>query len=164
MLLHWLYISAFRDRMSVLHNRSVLQVCTRDSWHGNLFRVPTCHFPWPPHYHRLVTENWSLQFFNSAINKILVFVANHAFLCLYCTLSTCITFLIFTNTFPCPSLGGALAEVTSLSRSELEDLLECEDKMAALVESMPPLATIRAQCDSLASQNEALASESHNVE
>lgn len=66
--------------------------------------------------------------------------------------------------FPSPSLGGPLAEVTSLSRSELEDLLECDDKMAALVESMPPLATIRAQCDSLAAQNEALASESHNAE
>ncbi|KAK3876010.1 hypothetical protein Pcinc_019152 [Petrolisthes cinctipes] len=63
------------------------------------------------------------------------------------------------TTFPGPltTTGGPLAEVSSLSRSELEDLLECEDKMAALVASMPPLATIRAQCDSLVAQNEALA-------
>lgn len=53
---------------------------------------------------------------------------------------------------------GAMAEVAALNRSDLEDLLACDDKLTEFVAALPQLAAARNQCDQLAAQNEAIAS------
>lgn len=54
---------------------------------------------------------------------------------------------------------GAMAEVAALNRSDLEDLLACDDKLTEFVLALPQMAAARNQCDQLAAQNEAVASE-----
>lgn len=53
---------------------------------------------------------------------------------------------------------GAMPEVAALNRSDLEDLLACDDKLTEFVASLPQVAAARNQCDQLAAQNEAAAS------
>lgn len=55
------------------------------------------------------------------------------------------------------SAVGAMAEVAALNRSDLEDLLACDDKLTEFVLALPQLAAARNQCDQLAAQNEAVA-------
>ncbi|KAK8374783.1 hypothetical protein O3P69_012569 [Scylla paramamosain] len=60
--------------------------------------------------------------------------------------------------YPGPhSSVGAMAELATLTRPDLEDLLACEDKLTEFVASLPQMAAARNQCDQLAAQNEAIA-------
>ncbi|KAK8719678.1 hypothetical protein OTU49_013864 [Cherax quadricarinatus] len=52
---------------------------------------------------------------------------------------------------------GVLPEVASLSSEELEDLLNCDDKLTEFVAALPQVTALNKQCDQLIIQNEALA-------
>lgn len=60
--------------------------------------------------------------------------------------------------YPGPhSTVGGMAEIASLTRPDLEDLLACEDKLTEFVVALPQMAAARNQCDQLATQNEEIA-------